>query len=111
MAGIWAKDPETPEGKYPIVLRRDGSVLDTPYIVLTLKDPCTEAALRAYASDAAVRGLDKAYVRDLRQLADECQSVRAIEGGGDPDEPRHREDSPMVIAWARSTRRVAKILI
>ncbi|HXI43902.1 MAG TPA: hypothetical protein VNH83_28225 [Bryobacteraceae bacterium] len=37
-AGLWRKNPETPEGKY-LVKRRDGSVVDWPNFVLGAKDP------------------------------------------------------------------------
>ena len=66
MAGLWRNDPQTPEGKYPIVLWRDGSPLTTPYIVITLKDPCAPAAFRAYADQAEALGLDAQYVADFR---------------------------------------------
>ena len=58
MAGLWRNDPETPEGKYPIVLRRDGTPLESRFIVMALKDPCVPAALRAYATEAECLGLD-----------------------------------------------------
>ena len=100
MTGIWRNDPATPEGKYPIVLRRDGTVLPGPYFVLVLRDPCAEAALRAYADEAERRGLDPQYVADVRELASEAD-VRALDPG-DPDAPRHRTDDPVILAWARA---------
>lgn len=102
MAGLFSNDPETPEGKYPIVLRRDGTPLDTPYFVLALKDPAAERALLAYADAAESIGFDDGYVRDIRKLARRCREVRLAEKPGDPDAPRHRKDDPVTIAWARS---------
>ena len=102
MAGLWANDPETPEGKYPIVLRRDGTALATPYIVMTLRDPCAPATFRAYADEAERQGLDPQYVADFRELARKAETVRKRIGAGDPDAPRHRKDDPIVLAWARS---------
>ena len=43
--GLWFNNTETPEGKYPIVLRRDGTPVETPYMVLLVRDPCFEAAI------------------------------------------------------------------
>lgn len=102
---LWINDPETPEGKYPIVLRRDGSVLTTPHFLITMRDPCFEAAMKAYADEAERRSFDPAYVQDIRDLADKAESVRAAMGPGDPDAPRHRQDDPVVLAWARSLRK------
>lgn len=102
MAGLWRDNHETPEGKYPIVLRRDGTVLETPYLVITMRDPCAPAAIRAYAEAAEQQGLDPIYIAGMRALADEAEVVRARIGPGDPDAPRHRTDDPKVIAWARS---------
>lgn len=104
MSGLWNNNPETPEGKYPIVLRRDGSVLDTPYFVIALRDPCASAALHAYAERAEALGLDPAYVQAMYALALEAECVRETIGPGDPDAPRHRTDDPRIIAWARSLR-------
>ena len=50
--GLWRNDPETSEGKYPIVLRRDGTVLPGPYFVICSRDPCAAAAFAAYANEA-----------------------------------------------------------
>lgn len=104
MAGLWRDDPATPEGKYPIILRRDGTVLDTPYFVIALRDPCAPAAFTAYAERAAALGLDPAFVQAMYDLASEAERVRDAIGPGDPDAPRHRADDPRIIAWARSIR-------
>lgn len=100
MSGLWVNQPETAEGKYPIVLRRDGSVLTTPYLVMTLRDPCAAVALRAYADEAHRRGLDPQYVIDMHDLARRSTEIAASDPG-DPDAPRHRTDDPIILAWAR----------
>ncbi len=102
MAGLWRNNPETPEGKYPIVLRRDGTPLESRFIVMALKDPCVPAALLAYADVAEDAGMDPDYVRDLRVLAEEAVEELIKDGTSDPDAPKHRTDDPVVLAWARS---------
>ncbi len=102
MAGIWRNNPDTPEGKYPIVLRRDGSPVTTPYFVLLMRDPCFAAAITAYADEAERRNYDPQYVSDLREMVEAAPRVLAMLGPGDPDAPRHRTDDPVTLAWARS---------
>lgn len=106
MSGLRRNDPATPEGKYPIVLRRDGTPLEARYFVLALKDPAAEVALREYANEAERRGYDQQYVADVRRLAAECGGERAkaheAKKPADPDAPPHRKDDPAVLAWARS---------
>jgi len=101
MGGLWRNNKETPEGKYPIVLRRDGTPLEVRFLVMTLRDPCAPAAFRAYADHAEKIGLDSDYVRGMRQLANEAEKECKQVGAGDPDAPRHRKDDPAVLAWAR----------
>ncbi len=101
MGGLWRENQEMPEGKYPIVLRRDGSPLKSRFLVMTLRDPCAPAAFRAYADEAEKIGLDSDYVRDMRRLADEAEKECEQVGAGDPDASRHRKDDPAVLAWAR----------
>ncbi len=93
---------ETAEGKYPIVLRRDGTPLRTPYFVLLARDPCFDAAMRAYADEAERQGYDPEFVADCRTFANRGADIREILGAGDPDASRHRKDDPVVIAWVRS---------
>lgn len=102
--GLWRNDPATPEGKYPILLRRDGSAVEHPYFAILARDPCAQAALLAYADKAEELGFDEGYIADLRQLADEYEAYRLEAGDGDPGAPRHRKDDPLVLAWARSLR-------
>ena len=99
---LWRNNPETPEGKYPIVLRRDATPVTSRYFVLLQRDPCFDAAMRAYADEAERRGWDPQYVADVRELAAEAPAARASLGDGDPDAPPHREEDPAVLAWARS---------
>lgn len=103
MAGLWSKDPATPEGKFPIVLRRDGTPLEKPYFVLVLHDPAAAPALRAYADEAERRGWDAKFVADLRASAAVSEQLSADpDSGSDPDAPPHRTDDPAILAWARS---------
>ena len=102
MAGLWRNNPATPEGKYPIVLRRDGTPMEKRYLVLGFGDPCAPAAIYALAAQAELLGLDPQYVADLRALAEEAELYRLKVGAGDPDAPPHRPDDPIVLAWARS---------
>ena len=103
MSGLWRNDPATPEGKYPIVLRRDGTPLTSAYIVMTLRDPAAAAALRAYAAEGERLGFDRRFVADIRRLSFAAE-LEAAAHPGDPDAPRHRKDDPVVLAWARSLR-------
>lgn len=100
---LWRNNPQTPEGKYPIVLRRDGTPLDSRYIVMVLKDPAVEEALHAYARRAHELGYDPTLVEDITALANQCETERleAIKAA-DPDAPPHRKDNPIILAWAQS---------
>ena len=69
---IWAKTTEFSEGKF-LVVRRDGSIPHWPHFVLGARDPGTPIALRAYADDAATRGLDPEYVASIRELANDFE--------------------------------------
>jgi len=100
MSGLWRNDTDTPEGKYPIVLRRDGSVVTTPYFVLLERDPAFSDAIRAYAAKHTELGSDPQFVNDLIEWANDADG--SIRDYGDPDAPRHRTDDPVVIAWARA---------
>jgi hypothetical protein len=105
---LWINNPETPEGKYPIVLRRDGTPVETPYMVLLVRDRAFDAALTAYADEGERLGYDPAYIADLRALVAEAPAIRAridaakVLAPSDPDAPRHRKDDPAILAWARS---------
>ncbi len=100
MPGLFRNDPKTPEGKYPIVLRRDGSPVDTPYFVLLVRDPCFADAMAAYADAAEKLGMDPAYVADIRALVVQSRELHDVVS--EPDKPPHRRDDPVTLAWARS---------
>ena len=102
MAGLWRNNPKTREGKYPIVLRRDGSVVKDRYFVLLLKDPAAAAALRAYAVAAEHCGMDPEYVAQVREMAAqaEAEAIHA-DKPSEPDGPPERIDDPVTLAWAR----------
>jgi hypothetical protein len=95
--GLWRDCKETPEGKY-LVKRRDGSVPEWPSFTLGAKDPCSPAALRAYAAEAMKVGLDIDYAKAVYRLADEFDRYREEHGNGDPDRGRHRKDDPQTVA-------------
>lgn len=105
---LWRNNPETSEGKYPIVLRRDGTPVETPYMVLLVRDPAFDAAITAYADEGERLGYDPAYIADLRAMVAEAPAMRErieaakILAPSDPGAPRHRTDDPAILAWARS---------
>lgn len=83
-----------------LVLRRDGTVPDWPYLVLGARDPHAPYAIRAYVEAARNSGytLDPVYLEDLERLADSFVEYRALHGDGDPDAPPHRDDHPDIVA-------------
>lgn len=103
LAGLWRRNPETPEGKY-LVQRRDGTVPEWPSLVIGAKDPAAPVAIRAYADEAERLGMNAKYVSDMRDLAGEFERYRASHGDGDPDRGRHRVDDPAIIAKMREGR-------
>jgi hypothetical protein len=100
LAGLWKKNPDTPEGKY-LVKRRDGTIPEWPSLVIGAKDPAAPAALYAYADAAESLGMNAAYVSDMRCLAREFSNYREANGNGDPDRGRHRKDDPKTIEEMR----------
>lgn len=102
---LWLNDSATPEGKYPILLRRDGTPMEHPFFAIIARDPAAPAALNAYADEAERLGYDPAMVADVRALAKHYDEYRKSQGNGDPDAPRHRKDDPAILAWARSIRK------
>src|SRR5215467_4596370 len=82
-----------------LVIRRDGSVPEWPYLVMGARDPAVPPALRAYAD--AAHGMDEEYLSDIRALADSFEQYRMIHGPGDPDAPPHRPDDPEVVRMIR----------
>jgi hypothetical protein len=97
MSRLFSKTPGFEGGKY-LVLRRDGTVPDWPYLVMGAADPAAPVALNAYADEAERLGMDPEYVADIRDLASDWQVWRRNHGDGDPDAPRHRKDDPEIIA-------------
>lgn len=92
-----------------LVVRRDGSVPEWPYIVLGGRDPAAPAALRAYANAARSRDMDPEYADEIDGLALDFEEYRIQNGDGDPDAPPHRQDDPDVIArFRRGTERPSR---
>lgn len=130
MAGLFRNDPETREGKYPVLLRRDGTVPEWEWFVLGARDPAAPAGIRAYADEAEHLGFDPAYVNGLRKMAtsweagqkaeadervDRARATRYMDDPlnwsltelpkpADPDGPRHRTDDPRVLQFPGSLR-------
>lgn len=100
IAGLWRKDPKTPEGKY-LVQRRDGTVVEWPNFVLGARDPAAPAALLAYAAEAKRLGMPEQYVEDVRGLATEFRLYAEDHGKGDPGRGRHRIDDPATVEKMR----------
>lgn len=89
MAGLTRFDPDTPDGKFPQVFRRDGTRLDpASYFVLLLTDPAAQAALTAYADESERLGRDPKFVADVRQLVTLATTMQASGPRSDPDAPR-----------------------
>jgi hypothetical protein len=97
---IWAKTKEFGEGKF-LVVRRDGSVPHWPHFVMGARDPAAPVALRAYADEAARLGFEPEYIASIRELANDFDQYRSVEGNGDPEAPPHRKDDPAVITAMR----------
>lgn len=100
LQGLWRDDPKTPEGKY-LVKRRDGSVVEWPNFTIGAKDPCAQAALHAYAEKARSIGLTAGYADSVHRLGDEFETYRLVQGTGDPDRGKHREDDPLTVEEMR----------
>ncbi len=107
MAGLWRNDPKTPEGKFPIVLRRDGSPVERRHFVLLLDDPAASEALNTYAAVHKGRGSDPRFVDEVFDLSEEAEVLSRADQAlpepiSNPDAPPDRVDDPAVLAWARS---------
>lgn len=81
-----------------LVLRRDNTVPEWPYLVMGGRDPAAPAALRAYAATARQLGMDPELCDDIEGLSDDFDAYRAEHGDGDPDAPPHRPDDPAVVS-------------
>lgn len=106
---IWAKTKEFSEGKF-LVVRRDGTAPHWPHFVLGARDPCSVAALTAYAKAAAALGYDPEYVESIRELASDFAQYRDGQGSGDPDAAPHREDNPNVIEAMRGNSAIIAVV-
>src|SRR6266852_4279170 len=81
-----------------LVVRRDGTVPDWPYLVIGARDPMAPAALRAYADEAQRLGVgDQEWWDDIRGQANDFELYRKIYGDGDPEAPPHRRDDPATV--------------
>lgn len=96
MPGIWQINDER-MNKY-LVLRRDGTMPDWPWLVLGAADPAAPVAMRALADESDRLGMDSEYVRDLYRLADKFDEYRQSHQEGDPDAAPHRTDDPEIVA-------------
>jgi hypothetical protein len=81
-----------------LVVRRDGTVPDWPYLVMSAADPAVPQALRSYAGKALELGMDTEYVSDIVRLATSFDEWRETHTTGDPDAPAHRPDDLSVIS-------------
>lgn len=80
-----------------LVVRRDGTVPDWPYLVIGARDPAAPAALHAYAEAAASYDMDPEFIDDILRLADSFIDYQTEYGSGDPDAPAHRLDDPETV--------------
>ncbi len=89
MAKLWSKY---------LVLRRDNTVPDWPYLVLGAADPAVPATIRFLAQRSRELGMDPDYCDDLSALASSMEQWRLSHTAGDPDAPPHRTDNPEVVS-------------
>lgn len=90
-----------------LVVRRDGTVPEWPYLVIGARDPAAPAALRAYAEEAERLGFDPELTSDIRGQAGDFERYRAEHGDGDPDAGPHRPEDLAVTSRIRAgSRRV-----
>jgi hypothetical protein len=80
-----------------LVVRRDGTIPDWPYLVIGARDPNASAALLAYADEAERIGYDAEWIADIRAQAGDFERYREENGDGDPDAPLHRTDDPETV--------------
>lgn len=104
--GLWRNDPAMREGKYPVLLRRDGTIPEWSYFVIGAMDAAAPAALWAYAAEARRMGMAPAYAEDVYRLGHEFMTERldriaAKQRPGDPDKGPHRKDDPLTLQLAR----------
>lgn len=85
-----------------LVLRRDGSVPDWPYLVMGARDRAVPPALRTYADAGESMGWDPEYIADVRRLAESFEEYRREHGDGDPEAGPHRTDDPEIVAQIKA---------
>jgi hypothetical protein len=96
VSGVWQINDER-KNKY-LVLRRDATMPEWPWLVLGAADPAVPHAIRALATASRVEGMDSEYVSDLFDLADKFDAWRQAHAAGDPDAGPHRVDHPAVVS-------------
>lgn len=113
MAGLFRNDPTTRSGKFPVLLRRDGTVPEWEWFVLGSRDPAAITAIRHYADEAKSRGWDPQYATDLYALAERWLGLQSGERldriagicrlkEADPDAGPHRTDDPAMLTFPGS---------
>lgn len=80
-----------------LVVRRDGTVPDWPYLVLGAKDPAASFTLRKYAEKAKELGIDNDYCLSILQLADKFDEYKDKNGTSIPSELSNRKNDPAII--------------
>lgn len=112
--GLWRNDPKLREGKYPVVLRRDGTIPEWSWFVLGELDPAAPAALLAYAATARSLGMAELYCADVERLSLAFSAAQAFakvnDGLGDPDQGPHRHDDPLTLELGRGETTMAEIV-
>lgn len=85
--------------KYPIIVKRDGTLVQHPTFVLSARDPAAPVALHAYADECVLRKMSEEYVELVRARANEFEAYPRelvqppatrgfiARGYGDPDTP------------------------
>jgi hypothetical protein len=80
-----------------LVLRRDNTIPEWPWLVIGAADPAVPHALRAYAEAAQYQyNMDPEYCGQIRKLAARFEEWRRCHRTGDPDAGPHRKDDPAV---------------
>lgn len=84
------------------MVRRDGSVPVWPHFVLGAADPASRAALHAYAHASLGINGDRQFAASVIELADgPFREFIYHNPCGDPLQPKHRTDDPLVIRTMR----------
>ena len=81
-----------------LVLRRDGSVPEWPWLVMGAADPAVPGALHQYAMIARLHGMDSEYCSQIHTLAARMVQWREDNWTGDPDGEPHRVDKLEIVS-------------